>query len=174
MSTEIIKPWYRQFWFWYLMTPLFVVVIVVSILISVAYKNADDVVIDNYYKEGRMINQVMVQHRRAAELNLTGALAFDRATGDVTLDMPAGAELPDTLLLLLDHPFEADLDQTVILNRLADQRYAGQLDKTIDHMWYLTLIPELDKNQRKNADWVLSGQIRFTEGDFIVLQPLAH
>jgi hypothetical protein len=174
MSTEIIKPWYRQFWFWYLMTPLFVVVIVVSILISVAYENADDVVIDNYYKEGRMINQVVVQHRRAAELNLSGALAFDRTTGDVTLDMPQGSELPDTLLLLLDHPFEADLDQTVTLQRLVENRYAGQLEKTVDHMWYLTLIPELDKNLRKNADWVLSGQIRFAEGDSILLQPLAH
>lgn len=174
MSTEIIKPWYRQFWFWYLMTPLFVVVVVVSILISVAYKNADDVVIDNYYKEGRMINQVLVQHRRAAELNLTGQLQFDRATGDVTLQMPDDAALPDNLLLLLDHPFEADLDQYVILKRLTKQRYAGQLEKSIDHMWYLTLIPETDKALRKQADWVLSGQIRFTEGDSVVLQPLAH
>lgn len=174
MNAETIKPWYRQFWFWYLMTPLVVVVAVTSLLISVAYRNADDVVIDNYYKEGRMINQVMVQHRRAAELQLSAQLDFDRTIGDISLTLPEDIALPDKLLLLLDHPFEADLDQTVIFSRLAGNHYAGQLEKSIDHLWYLTLMPELDADRRKEAEWILSGRIRFGKTDSTLLTPLAY
>jgi len=175
MTTEtVIKPWYKQFWFWYLMAPLFVVVGVTSTLITVAYKNADDVVIDNYYKEGRMINQVMVQHRRAAELSLLAHLNFDRVTGEVLLNVEGKAELPESLLLLLDHPFEADLDQIVVLHKVSENGYRGELDKPIDHIWYLSLMSEMDKSKRKEAEWILSGRISFTEGESTVLEPLAY
>jgi hypothetical protein len=45
---EDLKPWYRQFWAWFILSPLITVVIVSSITVTLAVKNADDRVVDNY------------------------------------------------------------------------------------------------------------------------------
>lgn len=172
MKTETDKrPWYRQFWLWVVMTPLIVSVCVTSVMMSIAFRHADDVVIDNYYKHGRMINQTMEQDRRALALNLTAKIRFDRATGEVFMQIPAQEAVPDKLLLLLGHPFEADLDQQIILQQIAAGRYRGDLDSVPEYAWYLTLMPELDKAQRKTAEWILSGEINFSQGESAELRP---
>ncbi|HSX84641.1 MAG TPA: FixH family protein, partial [Cellvibrio sp.] len=84
---EIVKPWYRQFWFWFVFSPLIYIIIMCSVTVTIALKGADDVIIDNYYKEGRMINQALEQDKRAQELGLSGELRFDRATGEVLLNI---------------------------------------------------------------------------------------
>ena len=161
MKTEQdTQPFYRQFWFWFVFTPLIVVVCVSLTMVTVAFRHADDVVIDNYYKEGRMINQTMEQDRRALELNLTAQLRFDRTTGEVFLQIPQQASVPAQLLLLLDHPFEADLDQQVVLQQTSSGHYRGSLEFNPRNNWYLSLLPVLDKHQRKVAEWLLSGDVR--------------
>jgi hypothetical protein len=166
-----VQPWYRQFWFWFVFTPLIVVVCVSSVMVTIAFRHADDVVIDNYYKQGRMINQTMEQDRKALELNLTAHLRFDRTTGEVFVQMPAQENLPQQLLLLLDHPFEADLDQQIILQQISVGSYRGELQSNPQHNWYLSLLPELDKSKRKEADWLLSGEMSFAAGDETTLKP---
>jgi hypothetical protein len=165
------KVWYREWGIWLLLAPLILVVILSAIAISIAYRHADDVVMDNYYKQGRMINQVLEQDRRAAELNLHADLRFDRTTGEVFLRFVSGEQLPKQLLLLLDHPFEADLDQTVLLNESAPGVYRGELERVPEFAWYLTLMPELEKSQRRTAEWILSGSINFANTEQTRLEP---
>ena len=172
MKTEQdVKPFYRQFWFWFVFTPLIVVVCVSLTMVTVAFRHADDVVIDNYYKEGRMINQTMEQDRRALELDLTAQLRFDRTTGEVFLQIPSQDAVPAQLLLLLDHPFEADLDQQVVLQQTSSGHYRGELETNPKNNWYVSLLPVLDKSQRKSAEWLLSGEINFAASDEALLQP---
>jgi uncharacterized protein len=173
MQEKNIQPWFRQFWFWYLMAPLFVVVIVVGILMTVAFYHADDVVIDNYYKKGRMINQTFEQDLRAAELGLVAQLRFDRDLGDVMLDITDAEGLPDSLLLLLDHPVSANRDQRIVLRQLRPGFYRGDLGIRPEHHWYLALYPELDQAQRRSAEWRLSGEIHFADAEQAVLKPRA-
>jgi uncharacterized protein len=172
MKTEQdVKPFYRQFWFWFVFTPLIVVVCVSLTMVTVAFRHADDVVIDNYYKEGRMINQTMEQDRRALELDLTAQLRFDRTTGEVFVQIPSRDAVPAQLLLLLDHPFEADLDQQVVLQQTSSGHYRGELETNPRNNWYVSLLPVLDKSQRKSAEWLLSGEINFAVSDEARLQP---
>lgn len=172
MKTEQdTQPFYRQFWFWFVFTPLIVVVCVSLTMVTVAFRHADDVVIDNYYKEGRMINQTMEQDRRALELDLTAQLRFDRTTGEVFLQIPQQASVPPQLLLLLDHPFEADLDQQIVLQQTSSGHYRGELEANPRNNWYVSLLPVLDKSQRKSAEWLLSGEINFAANDETQLQP---
>lgn len=172
MKTEQdTQPFYRQFWFWFVFTPLIVVVCVSMVTVTIAFRHADDVVIDNYYKEGRMINQTMEQDRRAVELGLTAQLRFDRTTGEVFLQIPSQDAVPVQLLLLLDHPFEADLDQQVVLQQTSSGHYRGSLEFNPRNNWYLSLLPVLDKHQRKAAEWLLSGEINFAVSDETRLQP---
>ena len=77
MKTEQdVKPFYRKFWFWFVFTPLIVVVCVSLTMVTVAFRHADDVVIDNYYKEGRMINQTMGAGSTRIGIRFNCAVAF--------------------------------------------------------------------------------------------------
>lgn len=174
-TEEIVLPWYRQFWFWFVFSPLIYIVIMCSITVTIALEGADDVIIDNYYKEGRMINQALEQDKRAQELGLSGELRFDRTSGDVLLtvaNVPADAKLmPDELLLMMGHPVKAAKDQLITLKSIAPGRYRGELRAEPDYSWYLTLYPISDLEQRKAAPWTLSGEIDFRDVDTTVLAP---
>lgn len=165
------RPWYRQFWLWVVLTPLIVVVCVSLGLVSIAFYFSDDVVIDNYYKQGRMINQSLEQDRHAAALGLSAQVTFDRVTGEVLVSLPNEQALPEQLLLLLGHRFEADLDQEISLQQITPGRYHGELNTKPEYQWYLSLLPALNKTQRNEAEWVLSGEINFAQGDNAELQP---
>lgn len=174
-TEEIVKPWYRQFWFWFVFSPLIYIVIMCSVTVTIALKGADDVIIDNYYKEGRMINQALEQDKRAQELGLSGALRFDRATGDVMLTiatLPADTRLmPDELLLMMGHPVKAAQDQLIIMKAIAPGHYRGELHAEPDFSWYLTLYPIKDLAERNQAPWTLSGEIDFRAAETTVLAP---
>lgn len=90
-AADVVLPWYRQFWFWFVFGPLIIIVFVCAFLVSTALRNADDVIIDNYYKEGRMINQTLEQDKQAKLLGLSAELRFDLETGDVLLHFCANS-----------------------------------------------------------------------------------
>lgn len=172
---ENVLPWYRQFWFWFVFGPLIFIVIMCGFTVSIALKNADDVIIDNYYKEGRMINQTLDQDKRAKALGLTAEVRFDRATGEVILkfpQLPADAALvPDTLLLFMGHPVKAAEDRQVLLNSIAPGQYRGELASEPNYSWYLTLYPVTELGRRNQAQWTLSGEINFASADNTLLKP---
>lgn len=160
------KPYYREFWFWGVMTPLIAVLFVVGALLTAALYGADDVVVDNYYKQGRLINQSFAQDVRATELALVADLTFTMESGEVTLEMSAaeGFSLPGQLLLVMDHPVSADSDQHLVLRRTGERRYSAELDREPEYEWFLTLYPELDLDRRREADWRLRGRADFEAG----------
>jgi hypothetical protein len=174
-TEEIVKPWYRQFWFWFVFSPLIYIIIMCSVTVTIALKGADDVIIDNYYKEGRMINQALEQDKRAQELGLSGDLSFDRTTGEVSLTIanaPTDAALlPEQLLLMMGHPVKAAKDQLVVLTAIAQGKYRGELTAEPDYSWYLTLYPIKDLALRNEAPWTLSGEINFRDAEKTLLAP---
>lgn len=174
-TEEIVKPWYRQFWFWFVFSPLIYIIIMCSVTVTIALKGADDVIIDNYYKEGRMINQALEQDKHAQALGLSGDLRFDRASGEVLLsiaNVPTDATLmPEQLLLMMGHPVKAAKDQLITLTAIAPGKYRGELLAEPDYSWYLTLYPVKDLALRKEAPWTLSGEINFRVADKTLLAP---
>lgn len=172
---ESLKPWYRQFWFWFVFSPLIYIIIMCSITVTIALKGADDVIIDNYYKEGRMINQALGQDTRASELGLSANLHFDRTSGEVVLKMdnvPADpALMPEQLLLMMGHPVKAAKDQLVALKYVSPGYYRGELVSPPEYSWYLTLYPIKDIADRNQAPWTISGEINFQDGDVTELAP---
>lgn len=174
-NDESIKPWYRQFWFWFIFGPLIFIIIMCGFTVSIALKGADDVIIDNYYKEGRMINQALEQDKHASELGLRGDLRFDLTTGDVVLNIanaPADeALMPQQLLLLMGHPVKAAKDQLISLKAISAGYYRGELLAKPEYSWYLTLYPVSDIANRNQAPWTLSGEINFQSDDKTLLSP---
>lgn len=172
---EAAKPWYRQFWFWFVFSPLIYIMIMCSITVTIALKGADDVIIDNYYKEGRMINQTLGQDKRASELGLSGDVQFDRVSGEVLLVIANTLDdqqlMPSQLLLMMGHPVKADKDQLVKLTAVSAGRYRGELKTKPDYSWYLTLYPVAELAQRNEAPWSLSGEIDFRKAEQTRLTP---
>lgn len=169
-----VRPWYRQFWLWVVLAPLITVVCVSAVMVSIAFYYADDVVIDNYYKQGRMINQSLEQDRRALALGLRAQLQFDRLIGEVVVTVntqTAQAALPEKLLLSLEHRFEADLDQQIVVQQLSPGRFRGELLVKPEYQWYLSLSPVLNKSLRREAEWILSGEINFAQAEDTELTP---
>ncbi|WP_174564729.1 FixH family protein, partial [Solemya elarraichensis gill symbiont] len=52
MTQETVKPWYRQFWPWFIISIPAGTVVAAFITIYIAVDGADPLVTDDYYKEG--------------------------------------------------------------------------------------------------------------------------
>lgn len=173
-TLEKTLPWYRQFWFWFVFGPLLFIIFLCGVFVFVAFKNSDDVVVDNYYKVGRMINQTMAQDEKAAELGLVAKLKIDSLTGDVMLSLSGKQAQPKQLLLFLDNPAKANKDQQILLTEVAVGEYRGALNAAIEYAWYVALIPAAEASHRKDAEWLLSGQIDIAKSAETTLQSRAQ
>jgi uncharacterized protein len=170
---ETAKPWYREFWAWFILTPLIVVVMVSTFTVSVAVRNADDRVIDNYYKEGRMINMRLDEDLAAAHLSLVADIVFDTDAGELLVTLQsADNTFPETITLALSHPSDQSLDHQILLTYLAKGQYRAELDKILSYRWYLRLhnqelsVQKMDGIQdasAKYAHWRLRGEIDFAK-----------
>lgn len=176
------RPWYREFWAWFILAPLIVVVIVSSFTISLAVIGADDRVVDNYYKEGRMINMRLDEDLAAARLQLTADIAFDQSIAELTVTLRTGKEgsveelgvekiFPDLLTLEFSHPSDQALDHQVQLKHIAQGQYQVELDRVLSYRWYLRLHPisqnvaaSVDRSSvEDNKRWRLRGEIDFAQ-----------
>lgn len=193
-TAEELLPWYRQVWFWMVVGPLLFIIVMCFITVSMAFHYSDDVVTDNYYKEGKAINQTLHQDERALALGLTADVRFDRTTYEVLVVIntakPLPHSLPKQLLLFMDHPVKKLKDQHLVLREVIQGQYRGELNALPEFSWYLALIPDrdeaegdplgkaesestvdaLDLIQRKQADWLLTGNIDFSKKDEALLQ----
>ena len=127
------KPWYRQFWPWFIIAlPATVVVAGLSTL-YIANRHADDLVVHEYYKDGLAINRQLEKQQRARELGISGTLQI--AGTRVRLQL-AGAGAATGLTLRLSHPLEADRDLAVPLVPLGDGMYEATLPYTVAARWH--------------------------------------
>ena len=142
------RPWYRQFWPWFLIAlPGSVVVAAVTTLI-IAASGSDDLVVDEYYKDGLAINRQLEREERARARGYAAELtiARDRVSVDTEV-LPAVA----SLRLRLSHPMEADRDFSIELRRSGPQRYEAGLPVAVGDNWHWLL------DAGDGSDWRLTG-----------------
>lgn len=184
---EVSNPWYREGWAWFVLFPLIASVILSSFLVTTAFKYGDDVITDDYYKKGRLINQSFQQLELASELGITADIKFDLLTGEVNIAFTKndGKPFPSSVFLFMDHPVSEDLDQVFELKEFAENRYRADLDKPLQHKWYMRLLPtseqfELDEHGQivdsteastETEHWMLKGEINFNAQTNVQLIP---
>lgn len=120
-------PWYRQPWVWFVIALPLASVIGSLTLVTIAVKNQDDLVRDDWYKAGRGINQDLHAENHARELDLTATLVLEPAVPAVRVTMPGTAALPTRLSLSLVHSTIAAEDMTVILERVGEREWYAAL-----------------------------------------------
>jgi len=65
-----VAPWYKHRWPWLLMLGPFVVLVAGFVTMWISFSGADALVVDDYYKQGKAINQDLRRDRVASTLGL--------------------------------------------------------------------------------------------------------
>lgn len=139
LTMPINEPvWYKQFWPWFLIILPGTVVIASIITVVIAFKSADTLVADNYYKEGMAINKTVSDLNAAKTINLHGTLNF---TGNsLNLSITGNHSVEDQqLLILFSHPLDNLQDQAVHLQKTANGEYTGKLPTLSAGKWYIAV-----------------------------------
>jgi hypothetical protein len=155
------KPWYRQFWPWFLIMLPATVVIASLYTVYIAIHGADDLVVDDYYRDGLAINLQLEKKQLAESLGVSAKLNF---SGKQVTVQVAGPVTADSLLLMLSHPIEADHDFSLLVVRTAPGTYRGQLPSPASPHWHWTL--ELDQDD----GWRLDGDLEQRDFDAVASQ----
>jgi hypothetical protein len=181
---QVAKHWYHEPWAWFILSPIIVVMIVSSITVTIAVRYADDRVIDNYYKEGRMINMRQDEDLLAQSLDMNAQFRFDQSVNEIVLFLTnTENQFPAVLRLDLSHPVESSLDTSVTLHHIKDGHYQAEFDTaSLKNRWYIRLssiandtnqVSESNKNyendQAVSNKWRLRGEIDFSKTNQLVL-----
>lgn len=142
------EPWYKQFWPWFLIVLPGTVVVAAIATMIIAVRGSDDLVVDEYYKDGLAINRQLERDERARERGYSARLAVDASSVTVfTEGLPPVAELR----LRLSHPMEADRDITIDLRRSGSEHYAAVLPIQVGDNWHWLL------DAGESSDWRITG-----------------
>ncbi|CUI09050.1 FixH family protein [Massilia antarctica] len=90
--TPSIGPWYKHRWPWLLMLGPALVVVGGVNLGFVAWRGQDAMVVDDYYKQGKAINQDLRRDRVASAMRLSFNAAYDPATERLAGTLSSGGQ----------------------------------------------------------------------------------
>lgn len=164
------KPWYKQFWPWFLMCIPFSVVIAMVITLTVASSYGDNpMVVDDYYKKGRGINAQVEKVQEAQRRGIT--FSFQQDGQDLALAYKTGAPKELTALnVRFYHTTLAEKDFSLVLTADAQGIFRGVLPAdVIEHesKWTVTITPF-------DGSWRLSQQLHLPSYRELILEPLTY
>jgi len=158
------KPWYCQFWPWFLIALPASVVVAGLTTVYIAFKGADDLVNDNYYRDGLAINQLLEQDQAAVKMGLSADIRLDSESGELFVAIKGAEISASQLFLQLLHPTDENRDRDYVLSLMAPNRYRIDLDVALNYRYYLRLFPEPER------EWRLNGEINFTDTNQVTLR----
>ena len=112
MQTLPITPWYRHRWPWFIMLGPVAVMLATLVTVLLAVRQPDAMVVDDYYKQGKAINQDLRRDRMATalRLHLEARYAGGRLTGRLE---SFGRPMRAPLRIHLAHPTQPHKDVVV-------------------------------------------------------------
>ncbi|MGV6393976.1 FixH family protein [Pseudomonas caspiana] len=135
------SPWYKHLWPWILIGILTCSVTLSLTMVTIAVKNPDNLVNDNYYEAGKGINRSLDRELLAQTLKLKASVHLDEVTGEADLRL-SGNSNPATLELNLISPTQPQKDRRIILtqSRSEPDRYIGQLTDRVEGRRFVELL----------------------------------
>ncbi|MFA0442573.1 hypothetical protein BCU70_17680 [Vibrio sp. 10N.286.49.C2] len=157
----MVKPWYKQFWPWFLIALPLSVVVGTLYVVLIFSQNSVDLVAEDYYKKGKGINVDITKVNVARELKLNAEvssidnvviIAFDK--GDLT-NYPA-------LTTTFTHRTLPDQDFEKLLTADAKGTYRLTLDHKMQGPWFVELQPH-------DKAWMIQGRVTFPSSDPVLI-----
>lgn len=156
------EPWYRQFWPWFLIALPTSVVIASMVTIWLAVSRPNPMVVDDYSRIARSIEQRRERDLAAAALGVEAEIRLIADADLVVVRLTPATVEPESLQLRLSHPLVEERDRIVQLTR-SPEGWGGNLE-TPAGRWYVQLYPG-------DLAWRLSGE--FDGERVLVLAPPA-
>ena len=149
------KPWYKQFWPWFLISIPAASVAAGMLMLTLAIKGQDPLVRDDWYKDGMAINQRLDKRHRATEAGIKAYFSFNSSDNIITLRVTNLDPVKDAdLHLELVHPTMADRDIKTELFKTPNNQYFAKLNATPNGAYYTLL-------SSKDGDWEIESKINF-------------
>lgn len=145
------RPWYAQLWPWLLMLGPVAVILAGIHTTWLAFSRQDAMVVDDYYKQGKAINQDLRRDRAATALGLSFHGRYDAAAGKLHGRMLGfGVPISGKISIRLTHATQPEKDL--------------KLDAQVDSAGeFSTGLPMLERGrwqvmvESERRDWRLSG-----------------
>jgi len=149
----MVKPWYKQFWPWFLIALPATVVIWTIMTVIVFTQNSVDLVTEDYYKKGKGINVDISKVNVAKELGLSASLNEKGNSVIITLDKGKLDHFP-AISAMFVHRTLPDRDFTQLLTADARGNYTLTLDHYLEGPWFIELTPH-------DEEWLVQGRMNF-------------
>lgn len=166
LAEQPIESWKTQPYVWMLILIPFSAVVMGVIMMNLAIQSDTGLVVDDYYKKGKQINQVIARDQAAAALALSAEIRFDPNSGEVIVNLSARSELDDTETITLGfyHSTKPGMDQSRVLKHMGDKRYLAQFNPLDLGRW---------KVQLATNNWRLTGSLHRPGGDSLSLTAMS-
>jgi hypothetical protein len=151
-------PWYKQFWLWFMLVPLGVLMTGSFYLLYVSIVTNDGVVVDNYYRDGKGYVVRREEDAFARAMDLSAKVFWS----DETISVKLNGDLtppPETLELMVIFPTAQQFDVYIDLQHRGLGEYVGKLPEPVSGRRMLQLHPiGTDIEWRLHADITLPPQ----------------
>lgn len=155
------KPWYKQFWPWFLIALPLTSVTYSFTALGLFTKNQVSLVAEDYYKKGKGINIDLSRLKIAEELGLKASIHSEGT--NLLLSFTKGKlETFPSLRIVFTHRTLADKDFSQMLTADASGNYRLSLDNSLDGPWFI----ELESFDKK---WMLQGRVNFPTSEPVEL-----
>jgi len=137
------RSWYREPMLWLVIGIPLTAVVVGMMFLTAAIVTWDGLVVDDYYKKGKEINQVIERDQRAAALGLDATLSYDHDAGRMIVELTtshASRPLPERVISArYVHRTRSGQDKEFVLERFGDNAYAGYANPPQTGLWSIQI-----------------------------------
>lgn len=144
-------PWYKHRWPWLLMAGPATVVVAGSITMWIAFTKQDAMVVDDYYKQGKAINQDLRRDKVASSLGMSFDARYDPASGELNGTLLGfGKPVAGNISIRLSHATQPEKDLQLLA--VPDQNGDFSVNLPMLEMGRWDVLIEGEKR-----DWRLNG-----------------
>jgi len=149
----MVKPWYKQFWPWFILSLTVGVSILTLVRVAILTNHSVHLVTEDYYKKGKGINVDISRVNVTKELGIKAAVHSDGNTVVIQFDKGELEHYP-AITAMFAHRTLPDHDFSKLLTSDASGRYRLKLDSELQGPWFIELTPHDQK-------WLVQGRVTF-------------